>query len=103
MDLVEPPVVRAPIIPSDVEPPAPVVVPAQPPAVLPVPAPISPVDQSSEATPPLMTAPPATGGISAMWGLAGLILAPLAGIWLGYRQARATKAADQMTSSLASH
>ncbi|MDF2828892.1 MAG: hypothetical protein K0R01_2175, partial [Mycobacterium sp.] len=101
IDRVEPPVVQAPVIPSNVEPPAPVVAPAEPPAVLPLPAPVSPVDQSSKAAPPLMTAPPATGGIGAMWGLAGLLLAPLAGIWLGYRQARATKAADQLTTSLA--
>jgi hypothetical protein len=101
IDRVEPPVVPAPTIPSNVEPPAPVVTPAQPPSAPPPPAPISPVDQSSEAAPPLMTAPPTTGGISAMWGLAGLLLAPLAGIWLGYRQARATKAADQLTTSLA--
>jgi hypothetical protein len=49
----------------------------------------------------LLTAPPATGGIGAMWGLAGLLLAPLAGIWLGYRQARADKAGAQLESSLA--
>ncbi|MFC7672232.1 hypothetical protein ACFQWH_04080 [Mycolicibacterium sp. GCM10028919] len=101
IDRVEPPVAQAPIMPSNVEPPAPVVVPAEPPAAPPLPAPINPVDQSSEAAPPLMTAPPTTGGIGAMWGLAGLLLAPLAGIWLGYRQARATKAADQLTTSLA--
>jgi hypothetical protein len=103
-DRVEPPVVPAPVIPSNVEPPAPVVAPAEPPAVtvLPLPAPISPVDQSSQAAPPLMATPPATGGIGAMWGLAGLILAPLAGVWLGYRQARANRAADQLTASLAS-
>ena len=101
IDRVEPPVAHAPIMPSNVEPPAPVATPAEPPAAPPLPAPINPVDQSSEAAPPLMTAPPTTGGIGAMWGLAGLLLAPLAGIWLGYRQARATKAADQLTTSLA--
>ena len=34
------------------------------------------------------------GGIG--FGIAGLILAPLAGIWLGYRQARASRAAAQL-------
>jgi hypothetical protein len=28
-----------------------------------------------------------------LWGIAGLLLAPIAGAWLGYRQARASKAA----------
>jgi len=31
-----------------------------------------------------------------VFGIAGLLLAPLAGVWLGYRQARATEAADQV-------
>jgi hypothetical protein len=30
-----------------------------------------------------------------VFGIAGLLLAPLAGLWLGYRQARAAEAADQ--------
>jgi hypothetical protein len=29
-----------------------------------------------------------------LFGLAGLVLMPLSGVWLGYRQARAAKAAD---------
>jgi hypothetical protein len=32
----------------------------------------------------------------ALFGLAGLILAPIAGAWLGYRQARASRAAAQL-------
>jgi hypothetical protein len=31
-----------------------------------------------------------------LFGIAGLILAPIAGAWLGYRQARASKAAAQL-------
>jgi hypothetical protein len=31
-----------------------------------------------------------------VWGIAGLVLAPIAGAWLGYRQARASKAAGQL-------
>jgi hypothetical protein len=39
-------------------------------------------------------APSLPGG--ALFGLAGLILAPIAGAWLGYRQARASRAAAQL-------
>jgi len=34
----------------------------------------------------------------AIFGIAGLLLAPIAGMWLGYRQARATKSASQLVS-----
>jgi hypothetical protein len=39
-------------------------------------------------------APGWPGGL--LFGLAGLILAPIAGAWLGYRQARASRAAAQL-------
>jgi hypothetical protein len=39
-------------------------------------------------------APGQPGGL--LFGLAGLILAPIAGAWLGYRQARASRAAAQL-------
>jgi hypothetical protein len=34
------------------------------------------------------------GGL--VFGIAGLVIAPLAGVWLGYRQARGAEAADQL-------
>jgi hypothetical protein len=36
--------------------------------------------------------------MGALFGIAGLLLGPIAGVWLGYRQARATKAASQLVS-----
>jgi hypothetical protein len=33
-----------------------------------------------------------------IFGMAGLLLAPIAGLWLGHRQARATKSASQLVS-----
>jgi hypothetical protein len=39
-------------------------------------------------------APDEPGGL--LFGLAGLVLAPIAGAWLGYRQARASRAAAQL-------
>lgn len=97
-DLTEPdagPSLPAPRGPADtVEPVAP------PPAVSPaLPAPA----QLGEARPWQRTvaslwataaAPSRPGGV--LFGLAGLLLAPLAGAWLGYRQARASKAAAQV-------
>lgn len=49
--------------------------------------------------PPLTPVGP-TSSLSSLWGLAGLLLAPLGGILLGYRQARANKAAAELKSSL---
>jgi hypothetical protein len=40
-------------------------------------------------------APSRPGGL--LFGLAGLLLAPIAGAWLGYRQARASRAAAELT------
>lgn len=52
----------------------------------------------------LLVAPAGSGGgIGPLWGLAGLVLAPLLGVYLGHRQARASDAAAQLTSSLAVH
>jgi hypothetical protein len=39
-----------------------------------------------------------TFGSGVLFGLAGLVLMPLSGIWLGYRQARAAKAASKLVS-----
>ena len=35
----------------------------------------------------------------ALFGIAGLILAPIGGVWLGHRQARAVKGASQLVRS----
>ncbi|OFJ54671.1 hypothetical protein [Mycolicibacterium grossiae] len=89
--LSSPDVVLAPVVVAD-----PPTAPVAPVAVLP---PSARTDERSGT--PVLAAPPAeTGGIGALWGLAGLLLAPLAGIGLGYRQARAHRAAAELTSSL---
>ena len=49
---------------------------------------------------PLLTPAEPASSVGSLWGLAGLILAPLAGVLLGYRQARAKKAAAEVKSSL---
>jgi hypothetical protein len=36
--------------------------------------------------------------MGALFGIAGLLLAPIAGVWLGQRQARAAKAASRLVS-----
>jgi hypothetical protein len=50
---------------------------------------------------PRLTPVDPASSVTSLWGLAGLILAPLAGILLGYRQARANKAAAELKSTLA--
>ncbi|WP_029114996.1 hypothetical protein [Mycobacterium sp. URHB0044] len=82
------------------------------------PSPAAPVETPAPAPPPPAPAPPPTvrleepmlqRAVSSLWaaaapyqpggvlfGLAGLVLAPLAGAWLGFRQARASKAAAQL-------
>jgi hypothetical protein len=79
----------------------PVEVPA--PTVPPLPAPQLPVPTQLDVAPPWQrtvaslwaaAAPSRPGGV--VFGVAGLILAPLAGVWLGSRQARATRAAAQL-------
>jgi hypothetical protein len=72
------------------------------PAAAPPPEPAPAPPPPSEPEPLLRTVescwadaePTRPGG--AVWGIAGLILAPIAGAWLGYRQARASKAAGQL-------
>lgn len=75
----------------------------------PVPAPSPPPPPSPPAV-RLDVAPPWQRTVASLWaaaaepsrpggldfGIAGLILAPLAGVWLGYRQARASRAAAQL-------
>lgn len=71
------------------------------PAAVPPPEPV-PSPPPSEPEPMVRTVesfwaatqPTRPGG--ALWGLAGLILAPIAGGWLGYRQARASRAAGHL-------
>jgi hypothetical protein len=72
--------------------------------------PAPPLPQTLPPTSRLDVAPPWQRTVSSMWaaaaapsapgglafGIAGLILAPLAGVWLGYRQARASRAAAQL-------
>ncbi len=36
--------------------------------------------------------------VGALFGIAGLLLAPLAGVWLGHRQARAARSASELVS-----
>lgn len=97
-------------------PPPPIVVLPAPPAVAPtalaVPVTPLPATKTGPADRPaarpgaagLLVAPAGSGGgIGPLWGLAGLVLAPLLGVYLGHRQARASDAAAQLTSSLAVH
>jgi hypothetical protein len=90
-------VVDATVIPVVEAPPPP----SPPPP--PVPQPLPPATRLDMAPPWQRTVasmwaaaaePSRPGGLS--FGIAGLILAPLAGVWLGYRQARASRAADQL-------
>lgn len=80
---------------------APVAVPsavgtAETPAPPPAPAPT----MVQRTKTPLLTPPEAAARVTSLWGLAGLVLAPLAGIALGYRQARAHKAVAELKSTL---
>jgi hypothetical protein len=70
--------------------------PAPPPPQLPPPARLDMAKpwQLTVASLWAAAAPNRPGGL--LFGLTGLVLAPLAGVWLGYRQARATKAASQL-------
>jgi hypothetical protein len=71
----------------------------------PVPAPPPVVVPTTKLEPPALqravsslwaaaAAPSRPGGV--VFGIAGLLLAPIAGAWLGYRQARASRAAAQL-------
>lgn len=92
-----PPLGTAPIMGPTNEAPAPAAVSAPP-----LPAP--PHDAVSTIVERMMTPPLApvgpTSSLTSLWGLAGLLLAPLGGILLGYRQARANRAAAELKSSL---
>jgi hypothetical protein len=87
-------------VPVPVSAPAPSAEPPAP-AAVPAPQPTAEAPTMVQRTiAPLLTAP--SSSLSSLWGLAGLILAPLAGVLLGYRQARASKAAAELKSTLAS-
>ncbi|KUI42677.1 hypothetical protein AU197_16560 [Mycobacterium sp. IS-1590] len=84
--------------------PAPGAVPALP--VLPPPlspTPLSPTPLDAVATPPAavrqFVVAPGAGTSDPLWGLAGLLLIPVAGAALGYRQARAAQAAERIGRS----
>jgi hypothetical protein len=71
----------------------------------PPPAPISPptalmaVEPASQEFIDRIWAPlRPTFGSGLLFGLAGLVIMPLSGVWLGYRQARAAKAASKLVS-----
>jgi hypothetical protein len=85
----------APVLP--VEPPA---APLPPPAVLtPIQAPAVRVGWSPETPVASFWGHVETGWpAGVIFGIAGLLLAPIGGIWLGQRQARATRAASQLVS-----
>jgi hypothetical protein len=81
--------------------PAPAVQPPPPPPPAPpAPLPSSPLNQTS--SPPVLTQQlgvgvgPSTDWSNPLWGLAGLLLIPVAGAALGYRQARAAHAAESV-------
>lgn len=83
--------------------PAPQPAPAAPPPPPPAPSaplPSSPLNQTS--APPVLTQQlgvgvgPSTDWSNPLWGVAGLLLIPVAGAALGYRQARAAHAAERV-------
>ena len=80
-------------------------VPASAPAPPPPPAPESPsaalmaVEPESQEFIDRIWAPlRPTFGSGLLFGLAGLVLMPLSGVWLGYRQARAARAAEHLVT-----
>jgi hypothetical protein len=78
--------------------PAPEPAPAPPPPPPPAPAPPSWVDRiyTPPAMPKQLGVTPASSLTDPLWGIAGLLLIPAAGAVLGYRQARAAKAAAEL-------
>ncbi len=81
-------------------------IPASAPAPPPPPAPESPsaalmaVEPESQEFIDQIWAPlRPTFGSDLLFGLAGLVILPLSGVWLGYRQARAAKAASYLVST----
>ena len=76
--------------------------PVAPPAAMP-----EPMTEQAVSVPEPRSEPPAaalwskvkpTWPTGAIFGIAGLLLAPIAGMWLGHRQARAAKSASQLVS-----
>ncbi|OPX06744.1 hypothetical protein [Mycobacterium sp. AT1] len=70
-------------------------------------APPQPVTEQAVSVPEPRSEPPAAAlwakvkpawPTGAIFGMAGLLLAPIAGMWLGHRQARAAKSASQLVS-----
>ncbi|GAB7070047.1 hypothetical protein JCM12141A_43360 [Mycolicibacterium hodleri] len=98
---------RVPTVVSEAPTPPRFVVAVRPP-VAPILAPVAtpaPVAVRAAPAPPLeLPAPPSWATVRPGWptgtifGIAGLLLAPIAGVWLGHRQARATKSASQLVS-----
>ena len=95
-------------VPAPVELPAPVAVelPAEVPLVLPtLPPAVTRIEPIRPPMPVRSFAEPFADALEPRWpagalfGIAGLLLAPLGGVWLGYRQARASKAASQLVGS----
>lgn len=88
-------------------PAAPVLAPLLPPqAPVPVAVPSPPPPRPVEWSLPATSVTASVWGkvqpgwpVGVLFGLAGLVLAPIGGMWLGYRQAHATKKVAQLTSS----
>lgn len=109
---------RIPATPAPVRTPAVTAAPAPPPrAVAATPRPAAPVTVPRIAAAPQtvtvvagphgfeLPAPPPWTTVTpgrptgTIFGIAGLLLAPIAGMWLGWRQARASKSAAQLVAS----
>jgi hypothetical protein len=69
---------------------------APPPEPVPAPPPPSEPEPMRRTVDALWAAAEPTRPDGVLWGIAGLVLAPIAGGWLGYRQARASKAAAHL-------
>nr|CRL67836.1 hypothetical protein CPGR_00629 [Mycolicibacterium malmesburyense] len=69
--------------------------PPESPPSLSTPAPSSRVDTPSAVVRQFVVAP-GVGTTDPLWGIAGLLLIPVAGAALGYRQAKAAQAAERI-------
>ncbi|ULE33219.1 hypothetical protein [Mycobacterium sp. IDR2000157661] len=89
---------RAPSAPPPAAPPLPPPPPPPPPQAAPVPS-----LEERIVTPPAVVrqfvVAPATGLTDPLWAVAGLLLIPVAGAALGYRQARAAQSAERLHPS----
>ncbi|MET0454679.1 MAG: hypothetical protein ABW137_22815 [Mycobacterium sp.] len=107
MPAAEPDVAPTPIVESAAPASVPPAAPPPPPLSLPL-VPQALAGQSFQMTvpdPPVMRLwepMRSDSPTAALFGIAGLILAPIAGIWLGYRQARAAKSAKSATQLVSS-